>query len=209
VHDLFHRSAQLVDKILKGANPANLPVEQPTKFESIITKPPRRSASRCRTRSSCAQTSWSNSLHEAGWFVSWTSSFLDSQEVSCIGNLFSKKQPSSSFYFTSSAVLDHDEILGDSHDSSVSLRNLSEMPQSHVQRGAFDGSALSLRSSVGMILDAFGLGHRFHRTDRDRSKHQAKVKNRRYHAMERVTDSFGDHSPLFIKGWGNRRLISW
>ena len=65
VRDLFNRSAQLVDKILKGANPANLPVEQPTKFESIITTPPRRSASRCRTRSSCAQTSWSNSLHEA------------------------------------------------------------------------------------------------------------------------------------------------
>ena len=143
-----------------------------------------------------------------GWFVSWTSSFFDSQEVSCIGNLFSKKQPSSAFYFTSSAVLDHDEILGESHDSSVSLRNLSEMPQSHVQR-TFGGSALSLRSSVGMILDAFGLGHRFHRTDRHRSKHQAKVKNRRYPAIERVIDSFGDHSPLSIKGWGHRRLISW
>jgi len=172
------------------------------------------SAKSTRTRLNCS-SQFSNAMTRprhwsaCGWFVSWTSSFLDSQEVSCIGNLFSKKQPSSSFYFTSSAVLDHDEILGDSHDSSVSLRNLSEMPQSHVQRGAFDGSALSLRSSVGMILDAFGLGHRFHRTDRDRSKHQAKVKNRRYHAMERVTDSFGDHSPLFIKGWGNRRLISW
>ena len=34
--DLFRRAGEIVDKILRGAKPAAIPVEQPTKFDLVI-----------------------------------------------------------------------------------------------------------------------------------------------------------------------------
>ena len=34
--DLYRRAATLADKVLRGTNPADIPVEQPTKFDFVI-----------------------------------------------------------------------------------------------------------------------------------------------------------------------------
>jgi putative ABC transport system substrate-binding protein len=34
--DLFRRAAELVDKVLRGSRPADIPVEQPTRFDLVV-----------------------------------------------------------------------------------------------------------------------------------------------------------------------------
>jgi hypothetical protein len=59
--NLFYRAAQYVDRIIKGAVPADLPIQQPTKFQFVLN------LATARLLGLSAGRSWRPTLPRAGW----------------------------------------------------------------------------------------------------------------------------------------------